>query len=158
MAGISQAVYSLAGVLIGGGITTTVAVWTQRTQLRNTIAAESRNREIGASATAITALGRLRARPAGEDDDEALLALATAAQDLRDAGLRARLAEAGRILTEHAAAFNMAGQEEPVSRKIACEHGIECLGAFRRGEPIPPTPEPFAATLAAIDRWTLPRT
>jgi hypothetical protein len=162
MAGISQAIFSLVGVLIGGGITTAGTVWTQRTQLRNAIATEARNRDITAAATAITALGKLL-HLAGEnqrDDparDELLLQLATATQDLRNADLRLRVTESYRILTEHAAAWSIAGQPESVSRKIACEYGIDCLGAFRRGEAVPPMPEQFTATIAAIEQWTPPK-
>jgi hypothetical protein len=167
MAGISQAIFSLVGVLIGGGITTAGTVWTQRTQLRNAIATEARNRDITAAATAITALGKLlhvaddgrpdENRGSGQQRDELLLQLATAAQDLRNADLRLRVTEAYRILTEHTAAWSIAGQPESVSRKIACEYGIDCLGAFRRGEPVPPMPEQFTATIAAIEQWTPPK-
>jgi hypothetical protein len=117
--------------------------------------------EITAAATAILALGKLRHLPgdshSSPDRQDHLLQLTIAVQDLRNADLRARVTAARRILDEHAAAWSIAGQPEPESRRIACEYAIDCLGAFRRGEPVPLMPEPFTATLAAIDQWSPPK-
>jgi hypothetical protein len=82
-----------------------------------------------------------------------LLQLATATQDLRQADLRSRMNQARRILTDHTAAWNMVGQPESRSRHIACTHALECIGAFRRGEPLPPTPTAFTETIDAIATW-----
>src|SRR5262249_55334594 len=130
-----------------------------RTQLKAPIAAQARSREFPASAAAMNALGRLLYLPDTAEPDwentrrDLLLQLTTATQDLRQADLRSRINQAQRILTDHTAAWNMAGQPESRSRHIACTHALECIGAFRRGEPPPPTPPTFTETIDAIAKW-----
>jgi hypothetical protein len=169
MSDISQAIFGLVGVVVGGGITTTATIWAQRAQMKAAIAAEAREREIAASSAAMDALSRLlylessakadaSTRPVHPDSNntrrQLLLQVATATHDMRQADLRVRIDQALRILTHHTAAWNMIGQPESQSRQIACTHTIECIGAFRRGEPLPPRPTAFDQTIKAIEQWS----
>jgi hypothetical protein len=80
-----------------------------------------------------------------------LLIVQTAPLDLRDQKLRARLAETHRLLGLYHNARTMAGLSERSVRWIGCDHALECLGAFRRGESLPERPESFETTLSSID-------
>jgi hypothetical protein len=167
MSDLSQAIFGLVGVVVGGGITTTATIWAQRAQINATITTEARAREITASSTAMDALSRLlylensaeadaSPRPAHPDSNtrrQLLLQIVAAAQDLRQADLRATIDQTLRILTHHVAAWNLIGQPESQSRQIACTYTLEYIGAFRRGEPIPPRPAEFDRTIEAIEKW-----
>lgn len=170
MSDLSQAIFGLVGVVVGGGITTTATIWAQRAQLKATLATEARAREITASSAAMDALGRLlylessaeadtSPRPAHPDSNtrrQLLLQVVAATQDIRQADLRATIDQTLGILTHHAAAWNMIGQPESRSRQIACTHALECIGAFRRGEPLPLRPAEFDRTIEAIEKWREP--
>lgn len=184
MSDLSQAIFGLVGVVVGGGITTTATIWAQRSQLKAAIATEARAREITASSAAMDALSRLLylessaensaenstksfanssaeadasprpAHPGSNTRRQLLFQVVAATQDIRQADLRATIDQTLRVLTHHAAAWNMIGQPESRSRQIACTHALECIGAFRRGEPLPPRPAEFDRTIEAIEKWS----
>jgi hypothetical protein len=162
----SEAIIGLLGVLVGSAVTTVGMVWTQRMQMRASLAAEERAREISASTAALSALSQLLQmpdEPSGEDDwhrqrEAFLLLLGVAAQDLGSPDLRDRLAEVHFVLEHHVAAASMTGRLEARTRTIACGHALSCLGAFRRGEPIPERPADYVDTVEAIDEWYARRT
>ncbi|HET8683662.1 MAG TPA: hypothetical protein VFM54_17615, partial [Micromonosporaceae bacterium] len=154
----------LVGVLVGGGITTAGTLWSQRLQMKAALAAERRTREIAASSVALDALSQLLQLPdeAAPDDAgtewqrrrrELLLVLGTACQDLRGDDLRHRIEEVVSMIELHTAATSMTGDTERQVRSTACTHALSCLGAFRRGDPLPARPDGYARTLDAIDRW-----
>lgn len=166
MGSSSEAIIGIVGVLVGSAVTAAGTFWTQRLQMRASLAAEERAREISASAAALGALGQLVQMPevpSGADDwhrqrEALLLLLGVAAQDLRSKNLRDRLAEAHWMVEHHVAAASMTGQFEARTRTIACGHALSCLGAFRRGEPIPERPADYVHTAQAIEEWYAGRT
>lgn len=163
MAGTSEAIIGLVGVVVGGGITTAGTLWAQRAQLRAGIATERRAREMAASTTALTtvsALVQMGGQPEGgpaadwlRRRADLLAVLGTAAVDLGSYQLRERVGEVHFILDFHAAATSLTGQAETATRSIACGHALACLGAFRRGEPLPERPAGYTATINAIKEW-----
>jgi hypothetical protein len=163
MADVNEAIIGMVGVIVGGAITTWGTIVAQRQQIKATLAAEERVREISASTTVLNALSQLLQLPDEPDmsDDEwhhrrqdLLFLLDTASQDLRSKDLRSRLAEAHDMMERHAVAARLTGQSEARTRSIACVHAVACLGAFRRGEPLPDRPDAYTQTIDAIDEWT----
>lgn len=183
---VGQAVSQLLGVLVGGAVTGTIAVFTFRWQRRDAMAAEERARravladelrarEITASALSRDSLVRLlllgsdpdldreremdRRLAKGDDyaeitadlgppDEDAIaawtrarqdliVAFETAALDIGDRELRSRLAEVSLILKLYYGPKKYAGQPERRTRYIAVKDALDCLGAFRRGDPLP---------------------
>jgi hypothetical protein len=163
MADVSEAIIGMVGVIIGGAITTMGTIATQRLQIKTTLAAEERAREISASTTVLSALSQLFQLPdepnmSGDEwhrrRQDLLLLLDTASQDLRSKDLRSRLAEARDMMERHTAAAALTVQAEARTRSIACAHAVACLGAFRRGEPLPDRPATYTQTIDAIHEWT----
>jgi hypothetical protein len=84
---------------------------------------------------------------------ELLLALETAGMDLSSEALRFRLERAQRALRYPAGPWDIGRQPESVTRRIVCRHVLECVGAFRRGDPLPPEPQQFTGTIGDVDQW-----
>ena len=85
--------------------------------------------------------------------DDLLLTLETARLDLSNESLRARLERAQRALRYPSGPWDIERQPESMTRRIVCRHALECVGAFRRGDPLPSEPKEFAGTIASVDEW-----
>ena len=82
-----------------------------------------------------------------------LLAFETASMDLSIKALRSRLERAQLALLYPSGPWDSERQPESVTRKIVCRHSLECVGAFRRGEPLPAESNKFINTMGAADEW-----
>jgi hypothetical protein len=85
--------------------------------------------------------------------DDLLLTLETARLDLSSESLRARLERAQRALRNPSGPWDIEHQPESMTRRIVCRHVLECVGAFRRGDPLPSEPKEFTGTIASVDEW-----
>lgn len=79
-----------------------------------------------------------------------LLLVEVAALEITDPVLRARLDHATLIL-QHSRYFVVVDVQEHQGRHIAIYHGLQCVGAALRGEPIPEQTDNFKAMLQAVD-------
>lgn len=82
-----------------------------------------------------------------------LLAFEIASQDLSSQPLRARLAQVHRVLVYPSGPWDQARQPESVTRRIMCQHALECVGAYRRDDPLPAAPDRFTETVGFVDDW-----
>jgi hypothetical protein len=85
--------------------------------------------------------------------DDLLLAFKTASMDLSDVPLRKLLEQAHESLLYPYGPWDQAQQSESTTRRIICQYVLECLGAFRREEPLPAEPNDYIDTVAFVQDW-----
>jgi hypothetical protein len=82
-----------------------------------------------------------------------VLAFQTASMDISDKILRSRLKRVTNALEYPYGPWDMARQAESSTRRIVCRHALECVGAYRRGDPLPPEEGQFLDTVNFVDDW-----
>jgi hypothetical protein len=162
----TQTVSTLAATVVGGGITVAVTELSHRRQQRAAISAEIRAREIKASDRAMEALTGLielerdRSEVITSDTREILDDAGYAAwkhrqvslthlfqmacADFTDPALRHRLLDAGRIIRNPQVVSSVA----LFPHDEAVRDVVLCIGAFRRGDPVPEPEERYREILA----------
>jgi hypothetical protein len=82
-----------------------------------------------------------------------IVAFETAALDIGDRELRSRLAEASQILVFYYGPEKYEGSSEQRTRYIAVKDALDCLGAFRRGDPLPERSANYRNTYAWVQEY-----
>jgi hypothetical protein len=82
-----------------------------------------------------------------------LLWLERASLDLLSESLRSRLELVQRALRYPHGPWDIERQPESVTRRIVCQHALQCVGAFRRGDVLPAEPGPFINTVGDVAEW-----
>ena len=85
--------------------------------------------------------------------EELLLVFETASMDLSSEASRSRLERAQRAFLWYHGPWSIERQTESATRRIVSRHALECVGAFRRGDPLPAEPKQFTSTVGDVDEW-----
>jgi hypothetical protein len=173
---IAQAISQLVGVVAGGAITFAGSHVGRRQQRQDALAGERRAREVAASGRAAETAAKLMAledafiglmldhQAHREDDvpkadrdalarekDMLVRTFEIAVMDIGDRRVRDRLTGCATVWTVGA----LDAVTEHALRIAACEHAIDCIGAFRRGDSIPRPPDRLAEYMDRIEEAAL---
>ncbi|MGK5741538.1 hypothetical protein [Micromonospora sp. URMC 103] len=106
---------------------------------------------------------KLVAEPGSQDDaaieawrqqrQAFVLAVETAALDIVNGEVRQRLDESVKMLRFYRGPEKDIRQSEYRTRYIAVSEGLACLGAFRRGDPLPDRSESFVETMQFVNLY-----
>ncbi|MEV8324059.1 hypothetical protein [Kitasatospora sp. NPDC056731] len=159
------AIVSLAATVVGGGLSITASIVTQRQQAKSTRQLAVTQRSESLADRAIQELYALKEhvqlrphRITMWSEWEAGLknrtgTLRTTIIRLRDRELRERLTKTMELLDLSELMTQGVWGGSPLLPRQLCDHAIECLGAFVRNEPLPPAAEAFETAKRVELAW-----
>ncbi|MEV0598566.1 hypothetical protein AB0I82_04580 [Streptomyces sp. NPDC050315] len=156
------AVFGLVGTVVGGGLSVWASVVAQRQQAAHARKERRRARTSTAIEAALTELFEVQrdARRAGPMDSarerqlhERVLNVRVLLQHVPDAALRSRVQEDTFLMPLDPPGDTRTKQERRADIMLLSADAIACLGAYLRGEPLPPRADRVTAVRAL---WPLP--
>ncbi|WP_405624904.1 hypothetical protein OG933_01570 [Streptomyces sp. NBC_00016] len=145
------ALFGLTGTMIGGTLSIWSAVIAQRRQAAQARDDQRQTRAATATEAALTKLLEIErdARRAGPHDNarshllhERILSIQVLMQRVPDAGLRDRVRENYLLMPLYLPDDTRTWEQRRVDRIHLCRDAIACLGAYLRGEAMPPRTNP----------------